>query len=124
MSPTKTKETYIMKYEETARRLIEALNDANLRPIDLANKSGINRASVSQYMSGTHQPTNITANKMAKVLKVNPMWLMGFDVDKYAELYTPQEVFDNRDMRVLFDAAKDLSSEDIQFVIQFIERMK
>lgn len=113
-----------MKYEETARRLIEALNDANLRPIDLANKSGINRASISQYTSGVHQPTNITANKMAKVLKVNPMWLMGFDVDKYAEMYTPQEVFDNRDMRVLFDAAKDLSSEDIEFVIQFIERMK
>lgn len=71
-----------MKYSKTARRLSEALNTNNMRAQDLANATGINKASISQYVNGSHSPSNISAGKMASVLNVSPLWLMGFDVPR------------------------------------------
>lgn len=72
-----------MKFAITAQRLSEALNDKKMKPQDLADKSGVNKGSISLYMNGKGQPGNLNAGKMAEVLGVNPMWLMGFDVDKH-----------------------------------------
>ena len=69
-----------MKNELTAKRLTKALSDNNMRAQDLADATGINKASISQYVNGTHAPSNISAGKMGNVLKVSPLWLMGLDV--------------------------------------------
>lgn len=69
-----------MKNPITAQRLALALSNANMIPQELSNASGVNKASISQYLSGSHAPSNISSGKMAKVLNVNPVWLMGFDV--------------------------------------------
>ena len=69
-----------MKYEITAIRLREALSKSNMRPQDLANASGVSKASISQYLSGSHAPSNISSGKMAAVLGVSAPWLMGYDV--------------------------------------------
>lgn len=69
-----------MKNELTARRLAIALSNASMRPQELSEKSGVSKASISQYVNGSHAPSNISSGKIAAVLKVNPLWLMGFDV--------------------------------------------
>lgn len=69
-----------MKQELTAKRLQLAINNANISAQELANKSGVAKASISQYVNGSHKPSNISSGKMASVLDVNPLWLMGFDV--------------------------------------------
>ena len=69
-----------MKNEVTAKRLQLALSRINMKAQELAEASGVNKASISQYVNGSHAPSNISAGKMASVLKVNPVWLMGFDV--------------------------------------------
>lgn len=68
-----------MKYPVTAQRLRQILTEKGLSQQDLANASDVNKSSVSQYLNGTHAPSNISAGKMAAVLGVNPVWLMGFD---------------------------------------------
>lgn len=76
-----------MKYELTAKRLREALNDCNMTAQDLVNSTGINKSSISQYVNGSHTIGNVKAYQIGKVLKVNPLWLMGFeDVDKQERL--------------------------------------
>lgn len=75
-----------MKYPVTAQRLREALNNKNMKAQELADKTGINKASISQYINGSHAPSNISAGKMAPYLHVSPLWLMGFDVDKISEI--------------------------------------
>lgn len=45
-----------------------------------ADRVGINKASVSQYVNGRNVPTNTTAKRIAEVFGVNPAWVMGFDV--------------------------------------------
>lgn len=67
-----------MSYSLSARRLKEALNDKKMKPQELSNLSGVNKSSLSQYINGSHTPSNISAGKIAKVLDVSPLWLMGF----------------------------------------------
>lgn len=69
-----------MKNPITAKRLALALSNLNMKPQELANASGVSKASISQYLSGSHSPSNISSGKMSQILKVNPLWLMGFDV--------------------------------------------
>lgn len=70
----------MIKNITTAKRLALALSNMNMIPQELANASGVSKASISQYLSGSHAPSNISSGKMAKILNVNPVWLMGFDV--------------------------------------------
>ena len=44
-----------------------------------ADKCGIGKSSVSQYVNGTNTPGNIHASKIANAFDVNIMWVMGFD---------------------------------------------
>lgn len=74
-----------MKYEITARRIREAMNDINITQQELSEKSHVGKSSISHYVNGTHAPGNKTAYYLANVLNVNPAWLMGLDVPKKTE---------------------------------------
>ena len=69
-----------MKNELTAQRLSIALNRKGINQQQLADMSGVSKHSISQYIHGTHAPSNISATKIGSALHVNPMWLMGYDV--------------------------------------------
>lgn len=75
---------YYMNMNNTSGRLKEALKDANLTQQELANKSGVNKSSISQYVNGHNSPSIDTAERLSKVLGVNPLWLMGYLVDSNA----------------------------------------
>lgn len=66
----------------SSRRLSNSLNELGIKPQELADKSGVLKSSISQYLSGRSTPSNINAGKMAKILGVDPLWLMGYDVPK------------------------------------------
>ena len=133
-----------MKWPVTANRLKQAMNKINISAQELADKSGVSKASISQYVNGSHKPSNISAPKLAKVLMVNAMWLMGFDIDdvtlnafdiddenKQPSYYMDpetakkaQEIFENKELSLLFDAARDASPEDIQTVHTMLLALK
>lgn len=75
-----------MKYPETAKRLKESLNDNAMIAQELADRSGVKKSSISQYLNGSHKPSNQSSGAMAQVLNVNPLWLMGFDVTKESDI--------------------------------------
>ncbi|MBQ6468853.1 MAG: helix-turn-helix transcriptional regulator [Lachnospiraceae bacterium] len=64
----------------TSKRLRDAMSRADIRASELARITGINKASISQYLKGSHTPSNFSAAKIAPILRVSPVWLMGFDV--------------------------------------------
>ena len=68
-----------MKYPITAKRLRDAMNAMNLSAQELADKSGVGKSSISHYVNGNNEPKSINAAKLATILEVSPMWLMGFD---------------------------------------------
>lgn len=105
-----------MKHELTAKRLQTAMNNVSITAQELSNKSGVAKASISQYVNGSHKPSNISSGKMAITLNVNPLWLMGFDVpmcDKQNE-YKPSK---GVQVKVLGHVAAGIPIEAIEDII-------
>jgi len=69
-----------MKYPITAKRLKQAMDEKGLKAVDLIEITGLGKGSISQYVNGTHAPSNKSAGLLGKALGVSPVWLMGFDV--------------------------------------------
>ena len=65
-------------------RLQEAMDGMSM--VDLAEKLGCAKSSISMYLSGQRNPTKMTIQLMAICLNVNPAWLMGLDVPKYLDM--------------------------------------
>ncbi len=70
-----------MKYRETAKRLLYAMASAGMSQQELSNLSGISKSSISHYVNGSHEPGNKAAYAMANALAVDPLWLMGLDIE-------------------------------------------
>lgn len=68
------------RHELTSKRLRLAMSNANITAQELSIRSGVSKASISQYVNSSHKPSHISSEKMAPVLNVSPLWLMGFDV--------------------------------------------
>lgn len=93
----------------------------------LADKTGVAKASISQYLNYRNAPSNLTAEKLAKPWGLSPAWIMGFDVPMHEsdEINTTdhfrQEMFDEE--RVLFDY-KQLSESSKETVRNIIKALK
>lgn len=76
-------------------RLKEAMRLRKYRQIDLANKTGIGRATISCYMSGKYKPKAKNVLSIAGVLNVSVPWLLGEDVpmevDSTIDYYVAEE---------------------------------
>ena len=68
-----------------ANRLKIALNLKKMKPIDLANKTGINKSLISNYLSGAFKAKQDKVNIIAETLDVSEGWLMGYDVSMERE---------------------------------------
>lgn len=121
------------KYELQAQRLRQALNNKNMTAQELSNRSGIAKSSISGYMNGNHCPTNKAAYAIGQVLEVSPQWLMGFDepsqnTDAYYIDSDAKEIveflFNNPEYKILFSACRKVDKNDINFVKDFIDRIK
>lgn len=63
-------------------RFREAMGDMSV--IDLANRLGCPKSSISMYLNGQREPSKMAVQLISLVLGVNPAWLCGLDVDKYS----------------------------------------
>lgn len=63
-----------------AQRLKLALEQANMSQSELAAKSGLSKASISQYLAGKNVPARSRISLLAKVLGVDDSFLTGYEV--------------------------------------------
>lgn len=63
-------------------RLNEAIEEAGMRPIDLAEKTGVPKSMLSYYLNGKTKPKADRLHIMAQALDVSEAWLLGYDVPK------------------------------------------
>ena len=63
-------------------RFREAMGE--MYAIDLADKLGCPKSSISMYLSGQREPSKMAMQLIALNLGVNPGWLAGLDVPKYS----------------------------------------
>lgn len=70
------------KKVSTSERLRQAMHEAGKKQADLARETGLDRGSISNYLSGNYEPKQNAINKLAIALDVSEMWLWGYDVPK------------------------------------------
>lgn len=58
------------------------MSDIGIKQIELANRTGLDKSLISNYLADKYKPKNNNLQILAKALNVNPVWLMGYDVNK------------------------------------------
>jgi len=66
--------------ENFSIRLQKAMNIRNIKAIELSEKTGIPKSSLSEYIKGKYEAKQKGIYKLAKALDVSEGWLMGLDV--------------------------------------------
>lgn len=69
-----------MEKKELKDRLAEGLALRGMRATDLAEKTGINKTTISYYMNGKTVPRSSRLYLIARALDVSEAWLLGYDV--------------------------------------------
>ena len=117
-----------------ASRLNKAMELRNMKQSELVEKTGITKGAISQYLKGEYEPKQINLYKISKALQVNPVWLMGKEVDMESgensyylnndvrEL--AQELFNNRELKLVMDASRKLSKKSLTDLKNIIDNMK
>ena len=88
---------------------------------ELGKKIGVARSTICQYESGRREPDNETLQRLADFFNVSVDYLLGREqpVEKQ-EISVP-----DKDVMVAFqDGAENLTQEDIDDVVKFIEFLK
>lgn len=68
------------KISNTSERIKKAMVIREMKQIDLVHITGIDKGSISHYVSGTYEPKNEALHKLSKALDVSEMWLWGYNV--------------------------------------------
>ncbi len=122
-----------MKNDLIAKRLQLALSNAHMNQQELADNSGVGKSSISQYMNGSHAPSSESAEKLANILNVEKLWLMGFDVgmeivehdasDEYIKAVKQIEKQDKAAQEMIIEFSK-FSEDNKKRLLAYVEYLK
>ena len=71
--------------DDFKERLLEAMTLRNIRASELAKRTGLSKARISQYVNGKFIPKSDAILMIAEALKVSELWLMGKSSDMEGE---------------------------------------
>ena len=74
-------------------RLNTAIRLRNIKPIELSEKTGIDKSKISSYMSGRYKAKQDGIYLLAQALSVNEAWLIGYDVPMEKTLTVDSNIF-------------------------------
>lgn len=100
-----------------ANRIKEGLEIRGMKQIDLAEITGISKSSISTYMNGEYEPKQKNIYKIAKALRVNEAWLLGYD----APMDAAYSAIPSNKVPILGSVAAGIPIECIQDIKGYIE---
>lgn len=101
----------LVRISNTPERLRHALRNANMKQTELSAKTGLDKGSISCYLSGKYEPKSDAINKMAIALNVNEMWLWGYDVPMEREKKTPDKLQLSEGEEMLLEMFRQIPEE-------------
>ena len=100
----------------------------NVTPYKVSKETGISRSTLSEWKKGTYTPKNDKLQLIADYFGVTLEYLMtGNEPTYYTSKETAryaQEIFENPDLRALFDAGFDSTPEDLKMATDLLKRLK
>ena len=102
-------------------------NEKGFRDSDVCKGTGISSATMSEWKKGRYTPKLDKLTRIAEFLGVSVEYIRTgtepgarhTDTERIA-----QWIFDNRDMRLLFESAQGNPPENIRLAAELLERMK
>ena len=107
-------------------RLKEAMNVKRMKQVELSEKTGIGKSSISHYIKGTHSPTTDRVYLIAKALNVSEAWLLGYDVPMTAEEKKEKdkkEFLDYLNLEVNVTKSDDNKKRLISVLEKYVEKL-
>lgn len=90
------------------------MNDRNLSLSELARRTGMAKSTISKYLNESREFPLNKADDFARVLKVTPEYLLGFE-----EEYQPTTIAAHLDGEV-----SDLDEDEMQKVLEYVKFLK
>ena len=98
----------------------------------VATGSGVTKSTFSDWKAGRYQPKTDKLQKIASFLGVSVEYLTTGEEKEGGETYylntetkeIAQEIFENKELRLLFDAAHDAEPEDLQTIHSMLLALK
>ena len=107
------------------------MNLYNKTRIQVAKDIGVSYTTFTSWIKGANYPRIDKIELLANYFRVNKADLIENIFSENEQYYNDpsvseyaQAIKDNPDLRLLFDASKDMSKDDINFVINTIEMLK
>lgn len=109
------------------------LRDARgMKDADVARETGITKSTFSDWKNGRSNPKDAKLQKIADLFGVSVEYIRTGKEKEGSERYyineetaeMAQALFENKDLRVLFDAAKDASPEDLKTTYDMLMALK
>lgn len=116
--------------QEMKNRIAEALRIRNMKQVELAEKTGLSKASINSWLRHRWQPKQDALLKMAKALDVSEMWLAGYDVpmdrpaeQKKADVLTDALLSMRDDMNISYSVVRMSNDEDFKDLVIDITKL-
>ena len=113
-----------------AQRLSKLLADNDMTQADLANMLGVSESTVGKWILKKAFPRMSIIEKLSVIFKRPKAYFYDDHEDRQTYYLNPetaqlaQEIHDNPDLRILMDASRKLTPDDIKFVVDLVSRMK
>lgn len=97
---------------------------------DLARRLGVSSATASDWCNGNKMPRSDKLQTICNWLGIELQDILTEDGKKKEYYLDPetakaaQDIFEDKDMRILFDAAKGSRPEDLRMAADFLKRLK
>ena len=106
--------------KDTSIRLQELMDIKNINQVDLCQRTGIPKSSMSMYLSGERSPRQNRLSQIAEKFNISEAWLMGYDVPMERTDSLSDETLSQKDKRDILDIisstkAELLSQEGLMF---------
>lgn len=111
------------------QRIVELRERAGLKQYELAQKANMNPAVLNRIESGKRPARDDEIKTIAQIFNVSTDYLLcNSDSEEYylspETARLAQEIHDNPQYKVLFDATKHLKPESVKEVMRFIDYQK
>lgn len=74
-----------IKLKKFSKRLRQVMNENDQTIYDIADILDLSSSTISKYINSKINPKITTIKILSQKYNINPVWLMGYDVEKYLE---------------------------------------
>lgn len=111
-------------------KLRELREAAGMNKREVAEKLDMPYTTYNNYETNAREAGSETLKKLAQLYGVSVDYILENDTQRGSYYLDPeaaemaQEIYDNPELRILFDASRKVSKEDLQLVVDMVKRLK